>query len=135
MARTSKKTVKTATSKRYTHYDVRAQEQLANVVNYLLDEYGKISMDWLGNLDQLALNYHLMFLAADALETDGLIVTSRLGDPMRNPAHKILVDAQTAINRLTKELGISPLSHARIAKNETESETVAQQKLLDSILN
>ena len=135
MAKKSKKNTRAGIVGRYDAYDQRAKEQVLNAVNYLLDTYGEVSDDWIGSLDMLAINYHLVYTSLDDIMSNGLTYMDRNGAPQRNPALKVMVDSQVALSRLTKELGVSPLSRARLQKNETESETVAQERLLNTILN
>lgn len=120
---------------RYAAYDERAREQVENAVNYLTDQYGEVSPEWLGSLDMMAINFNLLYTSLDDVARDGITVTTRNGDTARHPALKVIVDSQVALSRLCKELGVTPYSRARISKNETESETVAQSRLLESILN
>lgn len=120
---------------RYAACDPRTKAHMDAATEYLTAQYGSVSAEWLSTLDMMAINLDLIYKAKDAVDAEGVTVTNRLGGTERHPLVKTIFDAQSQLHKCVAQLGCGPLAKGKVVKNEKESETVAQERLLEKILN
>lgn len=120
---------------RYADSDPRTRAHMDAALAYLEEQYGSVSAEWLSTLDMMALNLDLIFRAKDTVMDEGVLVNNRFGGTERHPLIKTIMDAQSQLHKCVAQLGCGPLAKGKVTKNEKESETVAQERLLDKILN
>ena len=117
---------------RYANVTDATQDYMGDIIDYLIPEYGEVAPHWLGQLDSLALNYELLNLSWEQVDRDGITVTNRFGGVERHPCLKVIVDAQTQLQKLYNGLGLNPSARGKIREKGDGSD---EEKLIKQLLN
>jgi P27 family predicted phage terminase small subunit len=94
-------------------YTEGTQRYLKVVEEFLEKQYGEIKPEWIGILENLAYQYNLFQRAEKAVDETGMMIQTVRGMAI-NPMVKASQDASTQIQRIIKELGISPMAKGRL---------------------
>lgn len=110
---------------RYTpaKYGERAAEVMSFFVSSMQKMFKEIDPAWIPSLDQLALNYKLMYEAYDDITKNGNVTEASRERLSRNPSIGLFNSCQNAIQTILTKTGLTVLSKARVKqlmKNENE---------------
>lgn len=94
-------------------YTEGTQKYISAVEDFLSAQYGTIRKEWCGILENLAYQFNLFQLAEASVKEMGLIINTSKG-LAQNPAVKISQDSSTQIQRICKELGLTPMAIGRL---------------------
>ena len=127
MKQPRKKTVKDS---KYSQYTQHTQTFMMAVENFIVGKYGKIENHWEGQLDLLASNYELFYLAKEKVNQDGMLIQNRFGSWDKHPLLRQITDSNIQIIKLIHEFGLSPSAMGKI-----KSESTDENEYLESLMN
>lgn len=104
----------------YNKYSTETKAYMKGIEEYLTKRFGTVQEEWKLSLKLLADNVELYKQCKDSIEENGIF------DPntgKKNPLLITIKDLQTQINKLVKELGLSPHAAGMIkSTSEDDSE-------------
>lgn len=127
MRQPKKKTVK---NNRYSQYTQHTQTFMMAVENFIVGKYGKIESHWEGQLELLAANYELFYLAKEKVNQDGMMIQNRFGGWDKHPLLRQITDSNIQIIKLIHEFGLSPSAIGKIKHESTD-----ENEYLESLMN
>lgn len=122
----------------FVDYDQRTQDMLENIVTQLIKQDKECNDYTLVIIQMLAVQFEIYFKALDALK-DGIVNVVNLGDrTLHQPKPQLdaLQKANNQINKMLKDLALSPLEKAKIKKLNSmeENNNASGEKILDTLL-
>lgn len=127
MKQPKKKTVK---NNRYSTYTSHTQTFMAAVEKFIIGKYGSIENHWEGQLDLLAANYELFYLAKEKVAEDGMMIQNRFGGWDKHPLLRQITDSNIQVIKLIHEFGLSPAALGKI-----KSESSDDNDYLENLMN
>ena len=118
------------TANRYTNYSETTQDFMSAVEKFIKAKYGKIEKHWMGQLDLLAANYELFFLANEEIKKDGMMIQNRFGGFDKHPLLRQITDSNIQVIKLIHEFGLSPSAIGKIKTEDTDD-----KDYLDNLMN
>ena len=114
-------------------------ERTAETMGFLIDSMYKTFIDidpaWIASLDQLAMDYEMLYQAYDDIKANGNITPASRERLSRNPSIGLFLNAQNAIQTILSKTGLTVLSKAKVKQllrdstNDTETDTFAEKFL------
>jgi phage terminase small subunit len=120
----------------FVDYDQRTQDMLDNIITQLIKQDKECNDYTLVIIQMLAVQFEIYFKALDALK-DGIVNVVSLGDrTLHQPKPQLdaLQKANNQINKMLKDLALTPLDRAKIKKLNKNDEDDAQQ-LLEALID
>ena len=128
MRQPRKKTVK---DNRYSQYTQHTQTFMMAVENFIIEKYGKIENHWEGQLDLLASNYELFYLAKEKVNQDGMLIQNRFGGWDKHPLLRQITDSNIQIIKLIHEFGLSPSAMGKIKETASDDSDILNELMGD----
>ena len=101
---------------RYTveEYGERTAEVMSFFISSMNKMFTEIDPAWIPSLDQLAMNYKLMFEAYDDILLNGNTSKASRERLSRNPSVGLFLNCQNAIQNILSKTGLTVISKARV---------------------
>lgn len=101
---------------RYTaeKYGERTAETMKYFLMSMKSMFTEIDPGWIPSLDQLAMNYKLMFEAYDDVTKNGNTSKASRERLSRNPSIGLYLNCQNAIQNILSKTGLTVMSKARV---------------------
>ena len=101
---------------RYTaeKYGERTAETMNFFISSMNQMFTEIDPAWIPSLDQLAMNYKLMFEAYDDITHNGNTSKASRERLSRNPSIGLFLNCQNAIQSILSKTGLTVISKARV---------------------
>lgn len=128
MKQPKKKTVK---ENRYSQYTQHTQTFMQAVENFIIGKYGKIENHWEGQLELLAANYELFYLAKEKVNQDGMLIQNRFGGWDKHPLLRQITDSNIQIIKLIHEFGLSPSAIGKIKETASDDSEILNELMGD----
>lgn len=115
----------------FTTYPKEVQAMMEKVVDTLIAEIGdNIPSAYDLDLQLLADSLTMYIKARDSIRTDGILITGRQGDKVKNPAIAVLNSTQLFISKLINQFGLTRLAKSKLKEN---TDGLSAQDLLASL--
>lgn len=105
---------------RYSKYDSRTQEWMSKMISDLESDLGTIPESYIIQLDLCADSFNLYNQAKDNITQNGILVSGRKGEQVKNPSVALLNSTQLFIAKLLNSFAMTRTSKARLSKELTE---------------
>ncbi len=105
---------------RYKKYDKRTQEWMSKMIKDLTDEIGTIPNSYVVQLDLMADAFNIYTQATEEIQRNGILITGRQGDKVKNPAVSLLNSSQLFISKLLGSFALTRTAKARLSKALSE---------------
>lgn len=105
---------------RYKKYDKRTQEWMSKMIKDLTDEIGTIPNSYVVQLDLMADAFNIYTQATEEIQQNGILITGRQGDKVKNPAVSLLNSSQLFISKLLGSFALTRTAKARLSKALSE---------------
>lgn len=109
----------------------RVNDFMNSVREFLISKYGKIEASWSCGLLLLEDSYTMFLFAQADIAENGLFLTNRFGDRVKNDSIKIKLDAQVQIIKLLNEFGLTAYANGKIKQTSDDDST---QEILNNLL-
>lgn len=109
----------------------KVNEFMNSVREFLAQKYGKIEASWNCGLLLLEDSYTMFLFAQADIAENGLFLTNRFGDRVKNDSIKIKLDAQVQIVKLLNEFGLTAMANGKIKQTSDGDETA---EILNNLL-
>lgn len=107
----------------YSNYSSEVQQYMNNVINCLIEDYGKIPESWRISLDLIADNVDIYLKAKKDIDENGLFYEDLAERVQRNPAYTVMTTAQTKLTDLLKAFALTPMSKSKMKAFNASEET------------
>ena len=108
---------------RYKDFSPKVQEWMDSVIKTLKNECGEdLPAAYIMQLDLLADNAEYYYQAKQCIRQNGILITGRQGDLVKNPAIAIVNNTQLFIAKLLSQFVLTRNSKARLKEVITEEE-------------
>lgn len=108
---------------RYKKYDKRTREWMSKMISDLESELGSIPESYIIQLDLCADSFYLYNQAKDNITQNGILVSGRKGEQVKNPSIALLNSTQLFIAKLLSSFAMTRTSKARLSKELTGEAT------------
>lgn len=105
----------------YSKYPKKVIEYMQNLVDCLLQDYGKIPTSWRISLDLIADNYDIYMKAKEAIDSEGLLRKDTHGRTFKNQNINIMNTAQEKIIKLMSSFALTPMSRSKMKNLDNTS--------------
>lgn len=115
-------------------YGERTAENMKFFIDSMKKTFTDIDSAWISSLDQLAMNFKLMFDAYDDILANGNISTASKERLSRNPSISLFFNCQNAIQTILTKSGLTVMSKAKVKqlmRDEGEGDDFAENFLND----
>ena len=92
----------------------RTAETMKLFIDSMKKTFTDIDSAWISSLDQLAMNFKLMFDAYDDILANGNISTASKERLSRNPSISLFFNCQNAIQTILTKSGLTVMSKAKV---------------------
>lgn len=121
---------------RYTpeKYGERTAETMSFFISSMKQMFTEIDPAWIPSLDQLAMNYKLMFEAYDDITKNGNTSKASRERLSRNPSIGLFLNCQNAIQSILSKTGLTVISKARVqqlTREDFEKDDFAEKFITD----
>ena len=121
---------------RYTaeKYGERTAETMNFFISSMNQMFTEIDPAWIPSLDQLAMNYKLMFEAYDDITHNGNTSKASRERLSRNPSIGLFLNCQNAIQSILSKTGLTVISKARVqqlTREDFEKDDFAEKFITD----
>lgn len=115
-------------------YGERTAETMKLFIDSMKKTFTDIDSAWISSLDQLAMNFKLMFDAYDDILANGNISTASKERLSRNPSISLFFNCQNAIQTILTKSGLTVMSKAKVKqlmRDECDTDDFAEKFLND----
>ncbi len=115
-------------------YGERTAETMKLFIDSMKKTFTDIDSAWISSLDQLAMNFKLMFDAYDDILANGNISTASKERLSRNPSISLFFNCQNAIQTILTKSGLTVMSKAKVKqlmRDDGEGDDFAENFLND----
>ena len=95
-------------------YGERTAETMSLFIESMKKTFTDIDSAWISSLDQLAMNFKLMFDAYDDILANGNISSASRERLSRNPSISLFFNCQNAIQTILTKSGLTVMSKAKV---------------------
>lgn len=115
----------------FSSYSEEVQTIMEKIVGTLVAEIGNdIPEAYDLQLQLLADSLTMYTQARDSIRKDGILITGRQGDKVKNPAISVLNSTQLFISKLIGSFGLDRMSKSKLKEN---TDGLSAQELLDAL--
>lgn len=112
-------------------------ERTAETMGFLIESMYKTFIDidpaWIASLDQLAMDYEMLYQAYDDIKANGNITPASRERLSRNPSIGLFLNCQNAIQTILSKTGLTVLSKAKV-KQLMRDEEEPRDEFADNFL-
>lgn len=112
-------------------YKKEVNEFMTGVRSFLNAKYGNIDPSWECGLYMMADNYQTFLICQDDIAENGMFLTNRFGDRVKNDSIKIKNDAQIQLVKLLNEYGLTAHSLGKLKENSDTDTAEILEKLMN----